>query len=72
MQMLNYYLKKQKNVYILCVKLWGGGRVYSTQKSSMLYFLNKIIRVGDNNKQIKRNICQAVMNLQPSLSVKKY
>ena len=25
MQVLNYYLKKQKNVYILCVKLWGGG-----------------------------------------------
>ena len=24
MQVLNYYLKKQKNVYILCVKLWGG------------------------------------------------
>lgn len=53
-------------------KIMGGGRVYSTQKSSMLYFLNKIIRVGDNNKQIKRNICQAVMNLQHSLSVKKY
>lgn len=51
MQVLNYYLKKQKNVYILCVKLWGGGgRVYSTQKSCMLYFLNQIIRVGDNNK----------------------
>ena len=24
--------------------------VYRTQKSCMLYFLNKIIRVGDNNK----------------------
>lgn len=51
MQVLNYYLKKQKNVYIIIMcKIMGGGEVYSTQKSCMLYFLNKIIRVGDNNK----------------------
>lgn len=52
MQVLNYYLKKQKNVYIIimCKIMGGGEEVYSTQKSCMLYFLNKIIRVGDNNK----------------------
>ena len=37
MQVLNYYLKKQKNVYILCVKLWGGESIQYTKELYVVF-----------------------------------